>query len=69
MDAILSGCMVASVLAALVAWTRGGGRGWLVGSGVLAGLAILSKVPAVYLLAFVPALGVAGCSQLLSAAR
>src|SRR5688572_22450202 len=49
MDAILSGCMVASVLMALVAWTRGGGRGWLVGSGILAGLAILSKVPAVYL--------------------
>jgi 4-amino-4-deoxy-L-arabinose transferase-like glycosyltransferase len=58
MDAILSGCMVASVLMALVAWTRGGGRGWLVGSGILAGLAILSKVPAVYLLAFVPALGI-----------
>jgi hypothetical protein len=58
MDAILSGCMVASVLAALVAWTGGGGRGWLVISGVLAGLAILSKVPAVFLLAFVPALGV-----------
>jgi hypothetical protein len=58
MDAILSGCMVASVLAALVAWTRGGGRGWLVGSGILAGLAILSKVPAVFLLAFVPTLGI-----------
>jgi hypothetical protein len=58
MDAILSGCMVASVLAALVGWTRGGGRVWLVGSGMLAGLALLSKVPAVYLLAFVPALGV-----------
>ncbi|HZO28854.1 MAG TPA: glycosyltransferase family 39 protein [Chloroflexota bacterium] len=57
MDAILSGCMVASVLAALVTWTRGGGRGWLVVSGVLGGLAILSKVPAVYLLAFVPMLG------------
>jgi len=60
MDAILSGCMVAAVLAALVAWTRGGGRGWLVLSGVLAGLAILSKVPAVFLLAFVPALGLLG---------
>src|SRR5438034_1194779 len=58
MDAILSGCMVASVLAALIAWNRGGGWGWLVGSGVLAGLAILSKVPAVFLLVFVPALGV-----------
>jgi hypothetical protein len=59
LDAILSGCMVASVLAALVRWTRGGGRGWLVASGVLAGLAILSKVPAVYLLACVPLIGVA----------
>jgi hypothetical protein len=57
MDAILSGCMVASVLAALVRWTRDGGRGWLVLSGVLAGLAILSKVPAIFLLAFVPVLG------------
>jgi hypothetical protein len=57
MDAILSGCMVASVLAALICWTHAGGRGWLVGSGALAGLALLSKVPAVYLLAFVPALG------------
>ena len=42
MDAILAGCMVASVLAALVRWTRDGGRGWLIVSGVLAGLAILS---------------------------
>jgi 4-amino-4-deoxy-L-arabinose transferase-like glycosyltransferase len=58
MDAVLSGCMVASVLAVLVCWARVGGRGWLVGSGILAGLAVLSKVPAVYLLAFVPALGV-----------
>src|SRR5215212_4695878 len=61
MDAILSGCMVASVLAALIAWTRAstrnGRRGWLVLSGALAGLAILSKVPAVFLLAFVPVLG------------
>jgi 4-amino-4-deoxy-L-arabinose transferase-like glycosyltransferase len=57
MDAILSGCMVASVLAALVRWT-GGGRGWLVASGVLAGLAFLSKVPALFLVPFVPALGV-----------
>jgi hypothetical protein len=58
MDALLSFSMVASVLMALVRWTRGGGRGWLIGSGVLAGLAILSKVPGVYMLAFVPALGV-----------
>jgi hypothetical protein len=58
MDAILSGTMVASVLAALIGWERGGGRRWLIVSGVLGGLAFLSKVPAVYLLAFVPALGV-----------
>src|SRR5581483_1642033 len=57
MDAILSGTMVASVLAALIAWERGGGRRWLIVSGVLGGLAFLSKVPAVFLLAFVPALG------------
>jgi hypothetical protein len=58
MDAILSGTMVASVLAALIGWERGGGRRWLVLSGVLGGLAFLSKVPAVFLLAFVPMLGV-----------
>ncbi|MDP8922329.1 MAG: glycosyltransferase family 39 protein [Chloroflexota bacterium] len=57
MDALLSGCMVASVLAALVTWQGRGGRGWLALSGALAGLALLSKVPAVFLLAFVPALG------------
>ena len=57
MDAILSGCMVASVMMALIRWTRGGNRLWLVGSGVLGGLAILSKVPAVYLLPCVPGLG------------
>ena len=57
MDAMLAGCMVASVLAALIRWTRDGGRGWLILSGVLAGLAILSKVPAIFLLPFVPMLG------------
>lgn len=66
MDAILSGCMVASVMAALVAQTgRAGGRHltpwaarwWVAASGVLAGLAALSKVPAVFLLLFVPLLG------------
>src|SRR4051794_13110289 len=61
MDAILSGCMVASVLGALVAWTRAstrnGRRGWLVLSGVLGGLAILSKGPAGFPLADVPAFG------------
>src|SRR4051794_33381121 len=58
MDAILSGTMVASVLAASIAWERNGGHRWLVVSGVLGGLAFLSKVPAVFLLAFVPAMGV-----------
>ncbi|MCC6179054.1 MAG: glycosyltransferase family 39 protein [Chloroflexi bacterium] len=59
MDALLSGCMVASVLAVLVRWQRGGGRRWLVLSGVLGGLAFLSKVPALYLVGFTPLLGVA----------
>jgi hypothetical protein len=58
MDAILSGCMVASVLAALVRWDGRGGRRWLALSGALAGLAVLSKSPAVFLLLFVPGLGV-----------
>ncbi|HYU17150.1 MAG TPA: glycosyltransferase family 39 protein [Chloroflexota bacterium] len=58
MDAILSGCMVASVLAALVGWSEPGGRRWMAVSGVLAGLALLSKSPAAFLLLFVPVLGV-----------
>ena len=57
MDAVLSGCMVASVLAALVGWDAREGRRWLALSGVLAGLALLSKSPALFLLAFIPALG------------
>ncbi len=60
MDALLSGCMIASVLAALVARTPDGGRRWLVFSGVLAGLALLSKSPALFLVPFVPAVLVAG---------
>jgi len=58
MDALLSGCMVASVLAVLVRWQARGGRRWLILSGVLAGLALLSKVPALFLLLFVPMVGV-----------
>jgi 4-amino-4-deoxy-L-arabinose transferase-like glycosyltransferase len=58
MDAILSGCMAASVLAALVRWGGGGGCAWIAASGVLAGLALLSKTPALFLVAFVPVLGV-----------
>ena len=56
MDAVLAGCMVASVMAALVRWRSDGGRGWLAASGALAGLAFLSKSPAVFLIVFIPAL-------------
>jgi Dolichyl-phosphate-mannose-protein mannosyltransferase len=48
-----------AVLAALVRWTAGGGRWALALSGIAAGLALLSKSPALSLFAFVPLLAVA----------
>jgi hypothetical protein len=43
-----------AVLAALVRWTAGGGAGTLLLAGVATGLALLSKTPALFLVAFVP---------------
>jgi hypothetical protein len=62
MDAVLSGCMVASVLAGLVRTASGGHVAWVALSGLLAGLSLLSKSPAVYLALFVPALLILGGS-------
>ena len=50
-DALLAPLMAVSVLAGLVYWT-GGGRRYLLLSGAAAGLAMLTKAPAVYLLLF-----------------
>jgi hypothetical protein len=53
-DGPLAAFMIVSVLAALVRWQAGGGRGFVVLSGVAAGLALLSKSPALFLLLFLP---------------
>ena len=55
-DGLLAGLSVTSALCALVRYAAGGGRRWLVASGLLAGLAMLAKVPAVLLALWVPAL-------------
>jgi 4-amino-4-deoxy-L-arabinose transferase-like glycosyltransferase len=55
-DGLLAMLMVAAIGCALVGWARDGGRSWVAASGLLAGLASLTKVPAVYLAAFVPLL-------------
>ena len=62
-DPLVAQLMAGSVLAALVAFRgleqeRGAGWAYLVVSGLLAGLAFLTKVPAVFLFGFVPLVGV-----------
>jgi Dolichyl-phosphate-mannose-protein mannosyltransferase len=59
LDATLAGLCVASALCALVRWSAGGGRRWVLAGGALSGLALLAKMPAVYLGLFVPLLAVA----------
>ncbi len=57
-DGPLTTFIVIAVIAAVVRWVAGGGR-WAVGvSGVATGLALLSKSPALFLLAFVPLVAV-----------
>jgi hypothetical protein len=48
-----------AALAALVRWTAGGGLGTLLLAGVATGLALLSKSPALFLVAFVPLVALA----------
>ena len=57
-DGLLATFMTVSVLAALVRWRAGGGRRYLALSAVTAGLALLTKSPAVFLVLFVPILAV-----------
>jgi hypothetical protein len=57
-DALLAGLTCAATLCALVRWAAQGGRRWVVAGGVLSGLALLAKVPAVYLGLSVPLLAV-----------
>jgi hypothetical protein len=58
-DALLSGLTAAAALCGLIRWGRGGDRRWVVAGGILSGLALLTKVPAVYLGAAVPLLALA----------
>jgi len=59
LDAILSACMILSALMFIVYVTSSVGRGYLVGAGVLAGLALLTKQFGLFMLPFgVLALGV-----------
>ena len=57
-DGLLAGLSCAAVLCALARWEAGGGRSWVVVGGVLSGLALLTKVPAIYLGLAVPLLAV-----------
>jgi 4-amino-4-deoxy-L-arabinose transferase-like glycosyltransferase len=56
-DPLLGQLMACSLLAAMSFFDRRGGWLFLVGSGVATGLAVLTKAPAVFLVAFVPLLG------------
>jgi hypothetical protein len=56
LDAMLSGCMGLAVLCGIVRWGHQGQLGWVVAGGVLSGLALLAKVPAVFLVVVVPLL-------------
>jgi 4-amino-4-deoxy-L-arabinose transferase-like glycosyltransferase len=56
-DALSTTFMTLSVLAAFVYWGQRQSRKWLLASGALAGFAILSKSPALYLLPFIAVVG------------
>lgn len=56
-DALATAFMTLSLLAALIYWLRGGRRIWLIASGLVAGLAFLSKSTALFLNPFVAVLG------------
>ncbi len=56
-DALSTTFMTLSLLAALIYWGRGESRRWLVASGLLAGLAFLSKSPALFLNPFIALVG------------
>lgn len=56
-DPLLAHLMAISVLTALVHFAGRGGRSYLLGSGLAAGLALLTKAPGILLFIFVPLLG------------
>ncbi len=57
-DALETTFMTLSLLTALIYWGQRGSRRWLVASGMLAGLAFLSKSPALFLNPFIALVGV-----------
>src|SRR5919199_6421222 len=58
-DALLSGLTAAAALCGLIRWGGSGDRRWGVAGGILFGVALLTKVPAVYPGAAVPLLALA----------
>jgi 4-amino-4-deoxy-L-arabinose transferase-like glycosyltransferase len=56
LDALQSGFMTVGVLAGVVRWQLNGGRGYVVVAAAATGLAVLSKMPALYLAGFLPGL-------------
>jgi hypothetical protein len=57
-DALSTTFMTLSLLTALIYWEKPGSRRWLVASGLLAGLAFLSKSPSLFLMPFIALIGV-----------
>jgi hypothetical protein len=58
-DGLLAGLTAAAAMCGLVRWAANGGRGWVLAGGALSGLALLAKVPAIYLAAYIPLLALA----------
>lgn len=56
-DALSTTFMTLSVLLMFIYWGQRTGRGWLIASGVMAGLAFISKSPALYLMPYVAIVG------------
>ncbi|MCC7105993.1 MAG: hypothetical protein IT307_12695 [Chloroflexi bacterium] len=54
MDGLLAGLVALAALCAAVYWVGNGRRAWLLAAGGLTGLALLTKAPAIFLLAYVP---------------
>ncbi|GAB4543530.1 MAG: hypothetical protein Kow0063_36780 [Anaerolineae bacterium] len=57
-DALSTTFMTLSLLAALIYWEKHESRRWLAASGLLAGLAFLSKSPSLFLMPFIALIGV-----------
>jgi 4-amino-4-deoxy-L-arabinose transferase-like glycosyltransferase len=56
-DALSTTFMTLSLLMALIYWAQQASRGWLAASGVLAGVAFLSKSPSLFLMPFIALIG------------